>query len=285
MTQHSILITGSTDGIGKQAALQSAAAGHHVVLHGKNSAKLKNVVKELKHATNNDRIEGYTADFTSLTQVRRMADEIRRDRQTVNILINNAGTYQQRRFLSEDGFEATYAINFLALSYLTLLLLDTLRQNAPARIVNVSSMVHAHPHDFERHLRGETPYEGYQAYAFSKLCVVMFTYDLAQKLKNSAVTANCLHPGVIDTKLLHAAGFSGGAPVQRGADNLIYLATDSALEGATGKYFMEQSESRSSALAFDPVLRDKLRRKTRAVLLQEAFDFPGLNDFFEGGLS
>jgi NAD(P)-dependent dehydrogenase (short-subunit alcohol dehydrogenase family) len=211
--------------------------------------------------TGNDRVGGYTADLASLKQIRLLADQIRKDHDRIDVLINNAGVNQPQREISPDGFEMTLAVNYLALFALSLLLLDLLKKAAPSRMVNVSSMVHSDTVDFDN-LQGEKTYGPRQAYGLSKLCVIVFTYQLAERLRGSGVTVNCLHPGVIETKLLRRAGFSGGAPVENGAGNLIYLANSSELEGLTGKYFMEQHEAKSSPGSYDETVWKKLWRKS-----------------------
>jgi NAD(P)-dependent dehydrogenase (short-subunit alcohol dehydrogenase family) len=139
---------------------------------------------------------------------------------------------------------------------LTGLLLDLIKKSAPSRIINVSSMTHSSSIDFDD-LQGEKYYSGYSAYSLSKLCNIFFTYELAERLQGTGVTVNCLHPGVIDTKLLRT-NFSGGRPVFEGSKTSVYLATAPELENVTGKYFMDKRETRSSHISYDPEVRKKL---------------------------
>lgn len=237
MAAKTILITGSTDGIGKQAALELATAGHKVIIHGRQEARCQATADWISRQSRS-RVEWVVGDFSSLQQVRQMAGEINRRFQHLNVLVNNAGVYEPQRRLSEDGYEMTFAVNHLAHFLLTGLLLNLLFDHSPARIVTVSSMAHASHLDFDN-LQGETSYSGYGAYALSKLANILFTFELARRLEGKPVQANCLHPGVISTKLLHAGWGVGGADVSQGAQMLVYLATSSEVENISGQYFSD----------------------------------------------
>lgn len=252
-----ILVTGSTDGIGKQTVLDLAQTGATMLLHGRNRARGERVVDEIKKATGNDRIEIFIADFSSLNDVRSLAEQVRQKYNTLDVLINNAGVYETRHRTSEDGFEMTFAVNHLAPFLLTYLLLDLLKKAAPSRIINVSSIAHASSIDFEN-LQGENHYGGYEAYALSKLCNILFTYKLARLLEGSGVTANCLHPGTISTKLLKAGWGVGGSPVTQGSVTPVYLTTATELGGVTGKYFMDKKQKKSSRISYDQKIQKKL---------------------------
>jgi len=257
MNTKKILITGSTDGIGKQTALDLAQTGATMLLHGRNPARGERVVDEIKKATGNDRIEIFIADFSSLNDVRSLAEQVRQKYNTLDVLINNAGVYETRHRTSEDGFEMTFAVNHLAPFLLTHLLLDLLKKGGRSRIINVSSMAHASSIDF-KNLQGEKHYSGYEAYALSKLCNILFTYSIARKLDGTGITANCLHPGVIGTKLLKTGWGMGGSPVSEGSGNLVYLAISPELEGITGKYFMNKKQKNSSRISYDQKVQTKL---------------------------
>ncbi len=253
-----ILITGATDGIGKQTALELAGTGATILLHGRNATKGKQVRQEIVHATGNDRIDFFKADLSSLQEVRQMATAIKQKYTHLHVLINNAGIFAAKRTLSKDGFEMTFAVNYLAHFLLTCLLIDLLCQSTPARIINVSSMAHSDHLNFDN-LQGEKSYSGYTAYAYSKLENILFTFKLATLLDGKKVSVNCLHPGVINTKLLHAGWGLGGASVEQGARTSVYLATAPELEGVTGRYFFDmQGERRPATVAYDPAVQDKL---------------------------
>ncbi|MBW1703841.1 MAG: SDR family oxidoreductase [Deltaproteobacteria bacterium] len=259
MKDKTILITGSTDGIGKQTALDLAKMGATVLLHGRNPGRADTVLKEIRKSTGNDNIEVFIADLASLTQVRHLAEQVRQRHGRLDVLINNAGVYETRHRVSKDGFEMTLAVNHLAPFFLTLLLLDLIIKSSPGRIINVSSQVHASGIDFDN-LQAEKYYSAYEAYSLSKLCNVLFTYELAERLKQTGVTVNCLHPGVIDTKLLKAGWGMGGSPVTQGAKTSVYLAAAPELSTVTGKYFKNMKPEKSSGISYDVETRKRLWR-------------------------
>ena len=257
MKTKTILITGTTDGIGKQTALDLAKTGATILLHGRNPARGERVLREIRNATGNGRIEIFIADLASLKQVRNLAEQVHQKHDSLDVLINNAGVYETTRKITQDGFEMTFAVNHLAPFLLTLLLLDLLIKSAPSRIINVSSIAHASSIDFEN-LQGEKHYGGYEAYSLSKLCNILFTYELAQRLKGGGVTVNCLHPGVINTKLLKTGWGMGGSPVTEGCKTSVYLATAPELAKVTGKYFMNKRQKKSSRISYDTETQTKL---------------------------
>ena len=256
MNDKTILITGSTDGIGKQAALELAELGARVILHGRNKSKVKQVLQELDQITGNDQVDFFIADLSSLQQTRTMSAEIRRKYSQLDVLINNAGVAMNKLEISEDGYEMTFAVNHLAVFAFTLFLLDLMTASAPSRIINVSSMAHSSSLNFEN-LAEPRHFDGWEVYCQSKLCNILFTYELAEKLQNMGVTVNCLHPGVIDTKLLRV-NFGGGSPVTEGSRKLVYLATAPELATVTGKYFYDNRQSRSAEITYDAETRKKL---------------------------
>jgi NAD(P)-dependent dehydrogenase (short-subunit alcohol dehydrogenase family) len=256
MEDKTVLITGSTDGIGKQTALELAEMGARVILHGRNRAKVKPVLQEIEQKTGNDKLDFFIADLSSLEQIRSMGAEIRRKCSRLDVLINNAGVAMNKFEISDDGYEMTFAVNHLAAFTLTLHLLDLLTQSAPSRIIDVSSMVHSSSLNFDN-LAEPRCFDGWEVYCQSKLCNILFTYELAEKLQDQKVTVNCLHPGVIDTKLLRI-NFGGGSPVTEGSQKLVYLATAPELAMVTGKYFIDNRQTRSAEITYDPETRKKL---------------------------
>ena len=178
-----ILITGSTDGIGKQTAFELAEMGAAVIIHGKNSLRTKSVYEEIKQKTSNDSVDFFIADFSSLKKVKALSQYIHWKYDKLDVLINNAGVFETERKLSVDGFEKTFAVNHLAHFLLTTLLMDLIKKSDYSRIINVASMAHASELDFDN-LNGEKFYDGSTAYSYSKLCNIMFTYYLTQKLRD-----------------------------------------------------------------------------------------------------
>jgi NAD(P)-dependent dehydrogenase (short-subunit alcohol dehydrogenase family) len=253
-----ILVTGSTDGIGKETALELAAMGAEVIVHGRTKGKAALVAQEIARTTGNEKTAFIAADFADLTQVRSMAAEVTQRWDRIHVLINNAGVYMSDRELTVQGFETTFAVNHLAPFLLTNLLLDNLLRSVPARIVTVSSIAHQRATlDFEN-LQAEKRFDPYAVYALSKLANILFTYELASRLQGKGVTANCLHPGVINTKLLRTGFGTTGATVEEGASTTVYLATSEEVEGITGTYFVRNQKAASSWLSRDPAARQKL---------------------------
>jgi NAD(P)-dependent dehydrogenase (short-subunit alcohol dehydrogenase family) len=256
MSHATILITGSTDGIGKQAALALAKQGHRVLVHGRDEQRCRRTVEAIQEQGGAEGVSSYRADFSSLTEVRGLAKEVLSRETELSVLVNNAGMYPQRFSKSREGYELTFAVNHLAPFALTLYLLELLGQSSPSRIVNVSSMMHARSLDFD-HLLGDQGMSRSQAYASSKLCNILFTFELARRLQGSGITANCLHPGVINTKLLRVV-YSGGRSPSEGAKNIVYAATAMELSGVSGEYLLDRKSSRPADIAYDATVRRKL---------------------------
>jgi NAD(P)-dependent dehydrogenase (short-subunit alcohol dehydrogenase family) len=258
------VVTGATNGIGRETALALARRGATVALCARDEARGEAALAEVA-AGAGPRL--FVADFASLTQVRRLAREIDEAFPRLDVLVNNAGAIHMRRKRTVDGLEATFAVNHLAPFLLTSLLLPKLRASAPSRIVNVASDAHHSARlDFDD-LMSERGYAGMQVYARSKLANVLFTYELARRIDGSGVTANALHPGVV------ATGFGKNDPgwlnlgvrisgpfmltPARGAETTLHVATSPELERVSGKYFARCREAASSPASHD---RDAQRR-------------------------
>lgn len=261
-----VLVTGSTDGIGKRTALDLAGTGSRVLIHGRSPDRGERTLREIEEATGSGKLEYYNADLSSLAEVRRLAADVSGDHTQLDVLINNAGIgsggNEHKREVSADGYELRFAVNYLAPFLLTHLLLPTLKRSAPSRIVNVSSLGQS-PLDLSD-LMLERHYSGWEAYARSKLALAMFTFDLAEELQGEGVTVNALHPGsLLDTKMVREAYGRGRGNVQQGADAVIYLATSPEVEGVNGRFFDKKQESRANRQAYDREVRGSLRRISR----------------------
>jgi NAD(P)-dependent dehydrogenase (short-subunit alcohol dehydrogenase family) len=258
-----ILVTGATDGLGRAVATELAARGATLLLHGRDETRLAGTAERIRAETQNDKLDTYRADFSSLEEVGRMAGRIVRDQDRIDVLVNNAGIGTAlpgdgERMESRDGHELRFAVNYLAHFLLTRRLVSLIVSSAPARIVNVSSAGQA-PIDFDDVML-QRSYDGVQAYCQSKLAQVMFTFDLAEELRDERVTVNCLHPATyMPTKIvLHARG-SAVSTLEEGVEATLRLAANADLDGVTGRYFNGQNEARAHPQAYDPDARRRLR--------------------------
>ncbi len=249
MQEKTILVTGSTDGIGKQTALELARMGAHILVHGRTIDRAEAAAEEIASQTGAV-VDYVTGDFSSLAQVRRMAANVLAKVPRLDVLVNNAGAFMAQRFLTEDGFEMSWQINHLAPYLLTNIVVERLKTSAPARVVNVASMTHAYAKLDYENLQGEKEFKPSRAYSLSKLGNVMATFHLAEKLAGSGVTFNCLHPGVVDTKLLRAGYNIEGVSPETGSKTSVFLASSPLLEGVTGKYFDDCKEASPSPLSW-----------------------------------
>ena len=268
MTGRTVLVTGGSSGIGRATALGLAAMGAHLAITGRDRERTQDAAREIR-AAGGGQVDVFIADLSSQAQVRRLAGEVLQSLSRIDVLVNNAGGYWNTRHVTADGLERTFAINHLAPFLLTSLLLDRLKDSAPARVVTVSSNVQAIGRiDFED-LQGERSYSGARAYNQSKLANVLFTYELARKLPATLVTANALHPGVVRTSF--GAEEPGGvqrlfAPFMRpfmkapgrGAATSIHLASAPDLEQVTGRYFASSKPRRSSSRSYDQAAAARL---------------------------
>ena len=253
-----ILITGATDGIGKRTAYELADKSATVILHGRDKERLLKTQEEISHLTNNNNISIVTANLSSLKQVRLAAEEIKTKFKQLDVLINNAGVYMKTRVLTEDGFETTFAVNHLAPFLITNLLLNLLKQSNSSRIINVSSIAHTRAQLVFENLNSAKHFDAYSTYAVSKLANILFTYKLADQLKNDGITVDALHPGVIDTKLLHTGFNIAGASVEEGAATSVYLASSNEVENVSGKYFENVKEVPSSEDSYNKEYQKKM---------------------------
>jgi NAD(P)-dependent dehydrogenase (short-subunit alcohol dehydrogenase family) len=258
MTGRVCMVTGATSGIGKAIAHGLAERGATTVGIGRNSDKSRATAQEIQQDTRNPYVEYLVADLSVQAQIRRLVEEFKGKYDRLHVLVNDAGGLFVMRQKTADGIEMTFALNHLSYFLLTNLLLDLLIASAPSRIINVSSDAHRGEEiDFDD-LQMERTYNGWGAYGRSKLANVLFTYELARRLKGTGVTVNAYHPGGVATNFgVNNPGFMrmGGRTPERGAQTGIYLATSPEVEGVTGKYFYDEKtipsspESRDEAAA------------------------------------
>jgi NAD(P)-dependent dehydrogenase (short-subunit alcohol dehydrogenase family) len=253
----SVLITGSTDGVGRFVARRLGEAGARVLVHGRDAGRGAEVVAGIERA--GGAATFLQANLASLANVRELAVAVQHETDHLDILINNAGigTAGGVRQESADGFELRFAVNYLAGFLLTALLLPLLRARATARVVNVSS-AGQQAIDFADVMLTHG-YSGGRAYCQSKLAQVMFTFDLAEKLGRAGVMVTCLHPATyMDTTMVHRAGVIPVSTVEQGGDAILNLAVSPALEGRTGLYFSGLREARAHPQAYDAEARRQL---------------------------
>jgi NAD(P)-dependent dehydrogenase (short-subunit alcohol dehydrogenase family) len=258
LKDRTVLITGSTDGVGRMVAERLGASGAHVLVHGRDKDRGEGVVSSIR--AHGGRAELMIADLASLAEVRRLAEMVRAKTTRLEILINNAGlgTAGAKRQTSADGYELRFAVNYLAGFLLTALLLPLLSASAPARIVNVAS-AGQQAIDFDDVML-TSGYSGVRAYCQSKLAQIISTIDLASEFEGAGVTVNSLHPAsYMDTTMVRQAGVTPWSSVEQGADAILNLATSPALAGRSGLYFDGLKEARADAQAYDPRARQKLR--------------------------
>jgi retinol dehydrogenase 14 len=268
MAGRTVLVTGGTGGIGRATALGLATMGAHLAIIGRNRGRTEGAAHEIR-AAGGGQVDVFVADLSSQSEVRRLADEVLESLSPIDVLVNNVGGYWNTRHVTADGLERTFALNHLAPFLLTNLLLDRLKQSAPARVVTVSSNAHAQRRiDFDD-LQGDRSYSGARAYNQSKLANVLFTYELARRLQATSVTAKALHPGVVRTSF----GAENPRGVQRlfvpfmrpfmkapaqGAATSIHLASAPDLEHVTGRYFADSRPKRSSKHSYDEAAAARL---------------------------
>ena len=278
MVGKTVLITGATSGIGRATALGLARMGAHLAIIGRDRVRTEGAAREI-HAAGDGRVDLFIADLSSQSQVRDLAEELLQTLPRIHVLINNVGGYFDSRHVTADRLERTFALNHLAPFLLTSLLMEKLKQSASARVVTVSSNAQATGRIDFSDLQGERSYSGARAYSQSKLANVLFSYELARRLKGTSVTSNALHPGVASTSF----GTDDPATVQRifipflrpfmksptqGAVTSIHLASAPELEQVSGRYFANSHPKKSSGPSYV--------QATAARLWQVSADLVGL---------
>jgi NAD(P)-dependent dehydrogenase (short-subunit alcohol dehydrogenase family) len=247
-----VLITGGTSGIGKAAATALAAMGAEVVVAGRNRERGEAAVGEIRRESRSEKVSLMLADLAVQAEVRELADKFKARYDRLDVLVNNAGLIQSRRTETPEGIELTLAVNHLAPFLLTNLLLDLLKSSAPSRIITVASEARRQAEIDLDDLQSERRYRAFPVYGMTKLANILFTYELAERLRKTGVVANCVHPGGVNTdfgnnnRSLGILLFRAIKPFmrtsQRGADTVIYLASSPAAGEMSGKYLMDRKE-------------------------------------------
>jgi NAD(P)-dependent dehydrogenase (short-subunit alcohol dehydrogenase family) len=256
-----ILITGSTDGLGLAVAKRLAGQCATLVVHGRHPQRIERALTAIGGTAHRDRLHGVLADLGSLEEVRRLARDVEREFDRLDVLVNNAGIAGgDERRLSADGYELTFAVNYLSHFLLTLELLPMLRRSTPSRIVNVASIGQS-PIDFDDVML-ERDYDGFRAYRQSKVAQVMFTFELAARLEaegEAGATVNALHPATLmDTKMVRETFGRPASTVEEGVEATLRLITAPDLERVTGRYFDGVEEATANDQAYDAQARRRL---------------------------
>jgi NAD(P)-dependent dehydrogenase (short-subunit alcohol dehydrogenase family) len=261
MQGKTVLITGSTDGVGRYVATRLAADGASVLIHGRDASRARALVGEIKRSGHAAPVF-YQADLSSLADTRRLADAILADHKRLDVFVSNAGIGSQNegpgRQTSADGHELRFAVNYLSGFLLACRLLPLLKAAAPSRIVNVASLGQ-HPIDFDDVMITKN-YSGSRAYAQSKLAQIMFTVDLAEELKDSGVTVNSLHPATyMNTTMVRAGGITPITTVEQGGAAILHLVSGDDVAGKSGLFFNGMNEAKANPQAYDVAARQRLR--------------------------
>jgi NAD(P)-dependent dehydrogenase (short-subunit alcohol dehydrogenase family) len=261
MDGKTVLITGSTDGVGRYVAAKLAAAGAKVLIHGRDKRRAKTLADEIRARGHGEPIF-YPADLSSLADVRQLAQAVTAEHNRLDVFISNAGigsrTLGTERRTSADGHELRFAVNYLSGFLLARLLLPLLKASAPSRIVNVASLGQ-HPIDFDDVMLTKG-YNGARAYAQSKLAQIMFTVDRAAELKGSGVTVNALHPATyMNTTMVREGGITPVSTIEQGGEAILHLAVGDDVAGKTGLFFNGMQQSQANPQAYDEAARNRLR--------------------------
>jgi retinol dehydrogenase-12 len=247
MTSPVCLITGATEGVGKATAVELARKGFTVVMAARNAAKAEEVKWEITKSTGNADADYIVGDLSSLRQVHQLAETFKQRYAHLDVLLNNAGIFSPRRNVTEDGFEETYQVNYLSHFLLTHLLLDALRKSDQGRIINLTSNIYGMGRFDQNIAKATTRFSTMGTYATSKLLMLMFTVELANRLRGTAITINAVHPGVVKTHMLTSAtgvfklvsylARPFAVSPQVGAATSVYLASSLDVTNVTGQYF------------------------------------------------
>jgi len=273
------LITGSTSGIGKATATSLAAKGAIIIITGRNEEKGEKVVEEIKSRMTNHNIFFEYGDLSNLQSVVDLSYRLNKNYPKLDVLINNAGSFTEKRQYTKDGIEMQFGINHIAHFLLTHLVMPSLKKSEAARIINVSSDAHYRGNINFKDLYGEEKYVPFKIYAQSKLANILFTYELSRRLAEDGltqITTNALHPGEIKTQFvekngntLYKIGWKLVKPlmqsIEQGATTSVYLASAKQMEGKTAQYWSKMKKKKSSKISYDEQVADRLWNVSRAL--------------------
>jgi NAD(P)-dependent dehydrogenase (short-subunit alcohol dehydrogenase family) len=271
-----ILITGANSGIGKATAIALAEMGSHVVMMSRDLVKGEKARQDVMRLSKSNQVDLLQCDLAEMASIRRFATEFLAKYPRLDVLINNAGIFTEKRMETADGFEYQFGVNHLGHFLLTHLLLGLLKKSSPSRIINVASIAHIGGLINFDDLQLQRKYSAWKSYAQSKLANVLFTYELAHQLAGTGVTVNCLHPGFVSSRfaydresekpnwMMNLGKLFSIQPAE-GAETSVYLATSPEVEDTTGKYFVKRKEKSSSKASYDLVTAEKLWNISRTL--------------------
>ena len=261
------IVTGANSGIGRATAVGLAKIGATLIMLCRDNACGEEALNDIISVSQNDSIELMMCDLASQQSIRQFAKNFKQKYENLHVLINNAGVNYNRRIITEDGLETTFAVNTLAPFLLTNLLLDTLQSSAPARVINVASKMQSKKIEFDN-LQGEKHFSFMQSYGQSKAALITLTYEFARRFSDIGVTFNCLHPGGVNTKIAkNLKGISGAISrntmkffksPEEGAETSLYLATSPEVEKISGKFFENKKEIQSKDVTYDESIAKQL---------------------------
>jgi NAD(P)-dependent dehydrogenase (short-subunit alcohol dehydrogenase family) len=269
------LVTGATSGIGKETAMELARQGMHIIFNTRDEAKGAGVRDEIINLSGNQQVDVFYCDLASFKSICIFAGKITHNYDKLDILINNAGIWTNRKVITEEGFESQFAVNHLAPFLLTHLLLELIKKSPEGRIINVSSGIHYRGYlDMNDPEFRHRSYNSINAYTQSKVANILFTRALAKRLKGTNITVNALAPGWVNTGLFRESNFfvklsarlMALTPAQ-GAENTIFLATSGQVSNTTGEYFEKKKIKKSSRQAEDMDLAEKLWKLSEEYLI------------------
>ncbi len=278
MKDKTCMITGANSGIGKYTAIGLAELGANIVMVCRNKGRGEEAQKEIIEKSGNESVDLLLADLSSQKEIRKLTSDFKRKHTNLHVLINNAGIILKNRTLSVDNIEMNLAVNYLAPFLLTNLLLDVIKESAPARIINVSSGGHGMTKMDLEDLQNAKNYSSFGSYGHSKLALMLFTYQLSRRLENTGVTVNALQPGMVRTNLGRDQPFLARLLTKiffrspkKGAQTSIYLASSPDVEGITGKYFKDRKITRSTEDSYNLDYAVKLWTMSEKLVEMKAF--------------
>lgn len=266
---HVVIITGANSGMGKATSTELAKTGAHVIMACRDQTRGEEALKEVRMQSGNNQVVLMICDLASLSSIRKFCEKFKSNYNRLDVLINNAGVILPGRHETKDGFELQFGVNHLGHFLLTHLLLDLMIASAPSRIINVASGAHKIGKIHFKDVNLNTNYRLWRAYGQSKLANILFTYELANRLKDTNVTVNCLHPGAVATSMgiNRETGFGTFITKlvkpffqtsEQGAETAVYLATSNEVNNETGHYYFRKKPIKSSKRSYQPELQKKL---------------------------